>query len=250
MENEEVVELSTVVTDDVKPVSNTPEVTAAEGDVETKEQVKEKVFTQAEVDALIQKRLVKEARRQARHAEQMARERVVSAEPKREQFQDDDAYSEAQLAHLAEKKAREIVEQRSKDEQTERLREQYEERTEKAKERYADFATVVENPLLPVNEAMAEFIMDSEHGPDVAYYLGKNPAKAAEIARLSPIRAARELSRIEAEIASKPKASPSKAPEPITPVGTRGKAAASPLPSDDDDIETWMRKERERAKRR
>lgn len=250
MENQEVVEQSTVVTDDVKPVSNTPEVTATEGDVENKEQAKEKVFTQAEVDALIQKRLVKEARRQARHAEQMARERVVAAEPKREQFQDDEAYSEAQLAHLAEKRAREIVEQRTKAEQTDHLREQYEERTEKAKERYADFTAVVENPLLPVNEAMAEFIMDSEHGPDVAYFLGKNPAKAAEIARLSPIRAARELSRIEAEIASKPKVTPSNAPDPITPVGTRGKASASSLPSDDDDIDTWMRKERERAKRR
>lgn len=249
MENEEVVEQSTVVTDDVKPVSNTPEVTAAEGDVEKKEQV-EKVFTQAEVDALIQKRLVKEARRQARHAEQMAQERVVAAEPKRDQFQDDEAYSEAQVRHLAEKKAREIVEQRTRAEQHERLREQYDERTEKARERYADFTAVVENPLLPVNEAMAEFIMDSEHGPDVAYYLGKNPAKAEQIAQLSPIRAARELSRIEAEIAARPKASPSKAPEPITPVGTRGKSAASPLPSDDDDIETWMRKERERAKRR
>lgn len=253
MENEEVVEQSTVVTDDPKPVSNTPEVTAAEGDVENKEQV-EKVFTQAEVDALIQKRLLKEERRVHRRIEQQMREQAqqqtLKNEPKRDEFQDDEAYSEAQVRHLAEKKAREIVEQRTRAEQTERLREQYDERTEKARERYADFTAVVENPLLPVNEAMAEFIMDSEHGPDVAYYLGKNPAKAEQIAQLSPIRAARELSRIEAELAARPKASPSKAPDPITPVGTRGKSAASPLPSDDDDIETWMRKERERARRR
>lgn len=249
MPNEEVVEQSAVVTDDVKPVLNTPEVTAAEGDVENKEQV-EKVFTQAEVDALIQKRLVKEARRQARNAEQTARERVATAEPVRDEFRDDEAYTEAQVRHLAEKKAREIVEQRTREEQSERLREQFDERTEKARERYADFTAVVENPLLPVNEAMAEFIMDSEHGPDVAYFLGKNPAKAQAIAQLSPMRAARELSRIEAEIAARPKASPSKAPDPITPVGARGKSSASALPSDDDDIDTWMRKERERAKRR
>lgn len=238
-----------VVADDSKPVTNTPEVTAPEGDVETKEQV-EKVFTQAEVDALIQRRLLKEARRQARNAEQAARERVVAVEPKREEFRDDEAFTEAQVRHLAERKAQEILEQRSKAEQTERLREQYDERVEKARERYADFVAVVENPLLTINEAMAEFIMDSEHGPDVGYYLGKNPDKAAQIAQLSPVRAARELSRIEAEIASKPKASPSKAPDPITPVGVRGRAASSPLPSDDDDIETWMRKERERTRRR
>jgi hypothetical protein len=242
-------ELAPVVADDVKPVSNIPEVTAAEGEVEKVEQV-EKTFTQAEVDALIQRRLVKEARRQARTAEQTARERVAANEPKRESFQDEEAFSEAKVLHLAEVKARQIVENRSRAEQAEKADEAYHERAEQARERYVDFVAVVENPLLPISESMAEFIKDSDIGPDVAYYLGKNPAKAQQIAQLSPVRAARELSRIEAEIASKPKANPSKAPEPITPVGTRGKAASSPLPSDDDDTETWMRKERERMSKR
>ncbi len=53
-----------VVTEDQKPVQDTPEVTAAEGEVDKQEQAKEKVFTQAEVDALIQQRLLKEERRE------------------------------------------------------------------------------------------------------------------------------------------------------------------------------------------
>jgi hypothetical protein len=123
------------------------------------------------------------------------------------------------------------------------------EKAEKASERYPDFNAVVSNPNLPINDGMAEFIADSDLGPDIAYFLGKNPSKAAQIAELSPIKAARELSRLEAEIAAKPKAQPSKAPEPINPVGSRSKTVASTLPSDDDDIDTWMRKERERLRR-
>ena len=67
---------------------------------------------------------------------------------------------------------------------------------------------------------------------------------------MTPVKAARELTRIEAEILAKPKAQPSNAPEPITPVGSRGKSSTSTMPSDDDDIDTWMRKERERMRRR
>ena len=97
---------------------------------------------------------------------------------------------------------------------------------------------------------MAEFISESDLGADVAYFLGKNPAKAAEIAGLTPMKAARELSRIESELAARPKATPSKALEPISPVGVRGKASSSSLPSDSDDIDTWMRKEQARMRAR
>ncbi len=239
---------------EVKEVEmNTPEATAAEGVVEPKQEEPAKTFTQAEVDALVQKRLLKEERRVHRRIEQLQREQqqVQALEPpKRESFRDDEAYTEAQLEHLAEKKAAEKLAERDKAQQAERVQEAFMEKAEKASERYADFQLVVSNPTLAINEGMAEFIADSDLGADVAYFLGKNPMKAAQIAALSPIKAARELSRIEAEIASKPKATPSKAPEPITPVGSRGKSSSSALPSDEDDIETWMRKEDARTRRR
>lgn len=255
MENESTVEQTTVASDDAKLTEqNTPPVTAADGVVEPKQEESERKFSQAEVDALIQKRLLKEERRVHRRIEAQMREReqqqTLKNEPKRDDFRDDEAFNEAQIRHLAEKKAAELLEQRQRQEQQERTTEAFLEKAEKAQERYPDFQMVVGNPNLAINEGMYEFIADSEHGPDIAYHLGKNPMKAAQIAQMSPIKAARELSRIEAEIASKPKANPSNAPEPISPVGTRGKASTSLLPSDDDDIETWMRKERERAKRR
>lgn len=239
---------------DQNEAQNTPDSTADSGDVGKKQDEPAKTFTQAEVDALVQKRLLKEERRVHRRIEQQLREQQQSealrVEPRREAYQDDDAFLQAQVEHLAEVKAQEKLAARQRTEEAERRNESFAEKADKAVERYPDFHAVVNNPSLPISEPMAEFITDSDLGAEVAYFLGKNPTKAAEIASLSPIRAARELTRIETELAARPKATPSKAPEPINPVGQRGKSTASALPSDADDIDTWMQKENARARSR
>ena len=245
---------ATSESEDVKVAEqNTPTETATDGVVE-KEQVEQpKTFTQAEVDAIVQKAKLKAARTEARRLEVQLREQQQSKvleEPKREAFRDDDAYLQAQIEHLAEKKAAEKLEQRQRMQEQERMQETFLEKAERASEKYPDFNEVVGNPTLAINTNMAEFIAESELGHEVAYHLGKNPALAVRIANLSPVKAAMEMARIEREIAAKPKATPSKAPEPINPVGNRGKSTSSPLPSDDDDIATWMRKERDRLRKR
>ena len=232
---------------------NASQVTAAEGDAEKEEQVEEKpkTFTQAEVDALIQKRLAKERRNEARRIEAQLREAQMQSQlkaPQREQFQDEETFTRAQIDHLAAQRAEQILAERKAAEEQERRASTFQEKAEAAAERYADFEQVVTNPTLPINEAMAEFIAESDLGPDLAYHLGKNPAVAAKISRMSVVQAARELTKLENELASKPKAQASKAPEPISPVGTRGKATTTAAPSDDDDIETWMRKEAKRMR--
>lgn len=244
-----------VAPDDVNPGLNTPAGTAPAGEVDDKKQDEPpKTFTQAEVDAMVQKRLLKEERRVHRRVEQQMREQTEAQTreiaPKRDEFRDDQAYYEAQIEHLAEKKAAEKLQQREQATEASRRSESFIEKAEKASERYADFQSVVSNPSLRINDEMAEFISESDLGADVAYFLGKNPNKAAEIAGLSPMKAARELTRIESELAARPKATASKAPEPISPVGVRGKASSSSLPSDNDDIDTWMRKEQARTRSR
>ena len=201
-----------------------PEDTAPKGE-ETKQAEPAKTFTQAEVDALVQKRLLKKEREvlrnvQREQAEQAQRARIEQ-EPQRENFKDDDAYLEARLEQLAERKAAEKITQLEKQREAEKASDKFLERAEKVSEKYPDFQTVAGNPDLAINAGMAEFIADSELGPDVAYYLGKHPSKATEIARMSPIKAARELTRIEVEL-SKPIVKTSSAPAPIDPIGTRG----------------------------
>ena len=226
---------------------NTPEGTAPDGQVDEKQVEQAKTFTQAEVDALVQKRLQKEERRIARRFEQEQREHVQATQPEREAFRNEDEYIQAQIEHLAEKKAIEKLQEREAFKRQQEQAETFLEKAEKATEKYPDFQVVVSNPNLKINEGMAEFIADSELGADVAYYLGTNPMKAAQIAQMSPIKAARELTRIEAEIDAKPKPRLTKAPEPISPVGGKGASSSSSLPSDEDDIATWMKKEQKRT---
>ena len=99
-------------------------------------------------------------------------------------------------------------------------REAYQARVEAAAVKYPDFHSVAGNPNLAITPAMAEAIMDSDYGPEVAYHLGKNPNEATRISNLNPVSQARELGRIEA-LVSQPKQAPKPAPAPVNPVGAR-----------------------------
>ena len=96
-----------------------------------------------------------------------------------------------------------------------------------AKSRYADFDAVAYDQSVPINEDMAKVIRTSDVGPDLAYYLGKNKAVAADIAHMTPLDAARALGRIEATLSAPSPRKQSAAPTPITPV--KPKAAAGSL---------------------
>jgi hypothetical protein len=225
-------------------VQDTPLATAADGALEEKQAEPAKTFTQAEVDALVQKRLLKEERRVHRRIEQQLRQ-TQQAEalrpPQREAFRDDNSFLQAHVEHLAEQKAAEKLEQRKQAEEAERRQEAFLEKAEKVAERYPDFQAVVSNPTLPINDAMAEYIADSDHGADLAYHLGKNPMKAAQIAQLSPIKAARELARIESELSQKQARPVSKAPAPITPIAGVGASSKSPSEMTDAEFAKWRR---------
>lgn len=206
-----------------------PEGTAPEG--EEAKQVEPKTFTQEEVDALVQKRLLKKEREVMRTIQrqqaELAQQARLTQELPREAFRDDQAYIDARLEQLAERKATEKITQLERQREQDKRSEQFLERAEKASEKYPDFQQVVSNERLAINDSMVEFIADSDAGPDVAYYLGKHPSEAARIAQMSPIKAARELTRIEAELSNKPPVKTSNAPAPISPIGNRGAVQTS-----------------------
>ena len=68
---------------------------------------------------------------------------------------------------------------------------------------------------------MADAIRESARGAEVAYYLGKNPDEAAQIAALPPLSQATAIARLESRLGSA--ASPvSKAPQPVGTLSGRG----------------------------
>jgi hypothetical protein len=131
---------------------------------------------------------------------------------------DEGKYQQALIAY-AEKRAEAKVEEKLRAfEEGQKVKERqqtFQTRAAEFKKATEDYDEVVYNPALAISANMAEDIAESEVGPQLAYYLGKNPDVAREIAALSPRAASRELGKIEARL-SAPKAAPAvtKAPPP------------------------------------
>ena len=205
-----------------------PEVTATPEAVEPAPEVvenavedkpAEKTYTQAEIDAMIGKRLAREQRKWER--EQQARQApapVVPAEvPTADQFESPQAY-----AQFIQAEAQKLVQQQELQKQLAAIEDAHAEREEKAREKYEDFQQVAYNPNLPITTVMAETIKASEVGPEVAYYLGTNAKEAERISRLSPLLQAKEIGKIEAKVAANPPvAKTTSAPAPLSPASAR-----------------------------
>ncbi len=107
------------------------------------------------------------------------------------------------------------------------VRENWAAQVAEAKTRYADFDQVVFADDVPVTEGMAKIMATSDHGADVAYYLGMNKAEAAQIARMPPIEQAMALGRLEATVKRPSPRTQSQAPSPVTPVKAKASAEKS-----------------------
>jgi hypothetical protein len=112
-------------------------------------------------------------------------------------------------------------------------------------EKYDDFAEVVGDEDNAITYVMANAIFEiDEPGlqADVAYYLGNNQKEAKRISRLSPVRQAGEIAKLEIKLSDKApaKKTASKAPKPIKPVG--GTKTASDEIGEKEDFETFLKK--------
>jgi hypothetical protein len=85
-----------------------------------------------------------------------------------------------------------------------------------------DFVEVVYDPDALYSEDMVRIAMDSEQGPELLYYLGKNPAELSRISAMTPGQAGRELGRLEASLSLPPAKTKSSAPNPINPISGGG----------------------------
>lgn len=102
----------------------------------------------------------------------------------------------------------------------------------------------MQDPTLPITSAMRDVILDSETGPELAYWLAENRDRAEQIARLPAHLAALELGRIEGRLqaAKEAKARPShvtQAPPP-TPKVDAVEPDVTKTP-DDMGVDEWLK---------
>lgn len=130
--------------------------------------------------------------------------------PKREDFDFDEDYIEAltgwqvdqKLKASAKKVEKEVTEGKEKEEITETWKD-LDSAIDAGRVKYADFdKLVVLNKDLVLSTAVVTLALDTEVPADVLYWLAKNPDKSAEISGMSPIKAAREITKIEREVLS------------------------------------------------
>ena len=171
--------------------------------------------------------------------------------PKQGESETYEDFLERKATWVAEQRAAKIVEERLKarDEQVSKAKAEEADRTltqnwqksvEKVRDKYDDYDEVTQDEGFNPTPAMARAMLESDQKAEIAYYLAKNPEEMERIAKMSPLRQAAEVLKLEDKVASKaPAKKPSKAPAPIDPVG--GKSGSEGRLRDDLPMDEWLR---------
>lgn len=123
----------------------------------------------------------------------------------------------------------------------------FQDRANAAREKHDDFDEVAFSDQAHVTDTMLQGILDSEHGPDIAYHLGKNLDEAQRIARLTPVGQLRELGKIEAKLtAPQPPKKRTAAPPPAKTLAGGGTADFNPETATMDEYIAHRRKQSDR----
>lgn len=119
-------------------------------------------------------------------------------------------------------------------------------RVEAASERIPGLEqSLAEFERLPVNESTADFLAESEVGPEMMHFLARNPRVASDINHLDPFRAGQVLARLEGQIRSAPQTRKvSKAPPPPKTVAANPAAGMKdPSSMSQSEYNAWRRKQ-------
>lgn len=198
----------------------------------------------AERDAERQRREDLETRLRA--VEERTAPKNEEAKPTLERYNGDvEKYAEALSSWttnkvLAEKEAKETKE--AEEAENREVFESYNERVKAAAEKYEDFEEVVGNRNIKIPQVVQLAVMEMENGPDVAYWLGKNPEEAAKLVEMRPLSAVRAIERIAAKLGTPEKKEEKKgsnAPPPIKPVAGSAKSDKKPEEMSWSEFRAW-----------
>lgn len=215
------------------------------GDDATAEQSKSKGKKQSNVQKRIDK-LVREREQEKRKREQLEKELAKSKggnkdkpenrevkEPVESDFETYDDYLDALDKFENQSEQEQGSSSQSKGDKTEKQNEEDDELTDSQKtslailqdvisesDKPSDFEEVALAQDVNINGQMLEALAECDNPADVMYHLGKNKQTAAEIAKMTPIKAAREIAKLDLTVKATPP-KPKKqtnAPDPISPV--------------------------------
>lgn len=145
------------------------------------------------------------------------------------QFRDEQRAAEEKRATetraAAERQAQQTAEQQVQAEQRQ-LAEQWLKRREDVLKTHPDFAEVAEREDLTITMPMLDAMWREDNGPLIAYHLGKHPEEAQRISQLPAGRQAAEIGKLSARLERQPV---SKAPPPLTPVGSSDRSGPRKL---------------------
>ena len=160
------------------------------------------------------------------------------AKPSPDQFSDYSEYVEALADWKAEQKVHQALSARdaqfaqTAEQRAEQARVQaWAERQQAVRETLPDYDEVVGLSEIQIAPHVGQELLDSPHGPQIAYHLARNPDVADRLNRLPPRDVIREIARLEATLpAPKPAAKPvSNAPAPIKPIAGGATGVNAPL---------------------
>lgn len=97
------------------------------------------------------------------------------------------------------------------------VRQAFESRVTEFRKKTPDFDTILANPALPqLAPEAAKVVVRSEQGPELAYYLGRNPDIAERIARMEPFSQVAAIGRLEGQLSKPAQKEPSKTSKPAS----------------------------------
>lgn len=181
-----------------------------------------------------------------------------AARPKLADFEYDESRYEAAVVEFTRAEARAAAEavlaERENESAAKAKAQTFKERESAFKAETPDYESVAY--YAPISNEVAELVKESESGPELAYYLGKNPEIAQTLSQLPERAAAREIGKIEARLAFQKeaaKAAPPPAVSKAPPPPPRIEASNSEMPVRTTDAsgdsltdDEWVRAERQR----
>ena len=135
--------------------------------------------------------------------------------------------AEQKIADLEKKMAEEAAKKTVESEQR-AISDQWRKQVDAARLKHADFDEIALNPKLniPQGSAVEQWVLDSDIGTEILYHLASHPEELAAIHAMSPVKAARALTILEAELSD----APTPEPKPSEPPAREAKRVSNAPP--------------------